>query len=46
VLRWAATAQTPRATAADFPEGGASAAASWLVLAGLALVAGSLLMAL
>jgi hypothetical protein len=46
VSRWAATAQTSRTAAADLPEGGASAAAPWLALSGLALVAGSLLMAL
>jgi hypothetical protein len=46
VSRWVATAQGSRATAADLPEGGAAAAAPWLVLAGLALVAGSLLLAL
>jgi hypothetical protein len=46
VSRWVATAQSSRATAADLPEGGAAIAAPWLAMAGLALVAGSLLMAL
>jgi hypothetical protein len=46
VSRWVATAQGSRATPAELPEGGPGAAAPWLVLAGLALVATSLLMAL
>jgi hypothetical protein len=46
VSRWVATAQASRATPAELPERGPAAAAPWLVLTGLALVAGSLLMAL
>jgi hypothetical protein len=46
VSRWVARAQSTKATPADVPEGGSMAAAPWLVLAGLALVAVSLLLAL
>jgi hypothetical protein len=46
VSRWVGAAQASRASAADLPESGPSVAAPWLVLAGLALVAGSVLMAL
>ena len=46
ISRWAGAAQASRATAADLPENGPVIAAPWLVLAGLALVAGSLLLAL
>jgi hypothetical protein len=46
VSRWVGAAQASRATAADFAESGPSLAAPWLVLAGLALVAGSFLLAL
>jgi hypothetical protein len=46
VSRWVGTAQASRATAADLPERGPSLAAPWLALAGFALVAGSLLVAL
>jgi hypothetical protein len=46
VSRWVAAAQSTRATAAEVPESGVAAAAPWLALAGLALVATSLLLAL
>src|SRR4051794_10412890 len=46
ISRWVGAAQASRATAADLPGSGPSQAAPWLVLAGLALVAGSLLLAL
>ena len=46
VSRWVGGAQGSRATAADLPESGPSLAAPWLVLTGLALVAGSVLIAL
>jgi hypothetical protein len=46
VARWVGAAQASRASAADLPESGPSLAAPWLVLAGLALVGGSVLLAL
>jgi hypothetical protein len=46
VSRWAGAAQSTLATAAEVPEGGVAAAAAWLALAGLAIVATSLLLAL
>lgn len=46
VSRWVARAQGSRVSADELPEGGAAAAAPWLALAGLALVAASLLLAL
>jgi hypothetical protein len=46
VSRWIAQAQGTQAGPADVPQGGAAAAAPWLVLAGLVLVGASLLVAL
>jgi hypothetical protein len=46
VSRWVGTAQATRASAADLTESAPSLAAPWLVLAGLALVGGSFLLAL
>lgn len=46
VSRWVARAQASRANPEELPEGGLTAAAPWLALAGLALVAVSLLLAL
>ena len=46
VSRWVAAAQASRANAADLPESAPFVAAPWLVLAGLALVGGSFLLAL
>jgi hypothetical protein len=46
VSRWVGGAQGSRASAADLPDNGPSLAAPWLVLTGLALVAGSVLIAL
>jgi hypothetical protein len=46
VSRWVGAAQASRASAADLPESGPFLAAPWLVLAGLALVGGSFLLAL
>jgi hypothetical protein len=46
VSRWVGSAQASRASAADLPENGPFVAAPWLVLAGLALVGGSFLLAL
>jgi hypothetical protein len=46
VSRWVGAAQASRASAADLPESGPFVAAPWLVLAGLALVGGSFLLAL
>jgi len=46
ISRWADGAQASRATSADVPDALASRGASWLVVAGLALVGASLLLAL
>jgi hypothetical protein len=46
IARWLARAQTQRVSPEEVPEGGASAAAPWLVLGGLVLVGASLLVAL
>ena len=46
ISRWVATAHLDNAAPESLPESGAAAAAPWLALAGLALVGGSLLIAL
>ena len=46
IARWAGSAQASHVSAADLPENGPGVAAPWLVLAGLALVGGSFLLAL
>jgi hypothetical protein len=46
VSRWVAAAQSSQVRPDTVPEGGASAAAPWLMLGGLALVGASLLMAI